>query len=156
MGMPGQEQNLKDRTTVASTSAHDVPVEIYGIIYIYNPVDPVKLGIQLVDNADAAANAAGGTTLEPTTESNADVVTGSAETSGGNAATGSEASAPAADAAAADGAADAASNGDESATPPAGAPPADAAAAPATPGEPPVPADDGTAPAAPAAGGGGS
>ena len=46
MGMPGQEQNLKDRTTVASTSAHDVPVEIYGIIYIYNPVDEKKLGLE--------------------------------------------------------------------------------------------------------------
>ena len=46
MGMPGQEQRLKDRTTVASTSAHDVPVEIYGIIYIYNPVDEKKLGLE--------------------------------------------------------------------------------------------------------------
>lgn len=46
MGMPGQEQNLKDRTTVAATSVHDVPVEIYGIIYIYNPVDEKKLGLE--------------------------------------------------------------------------------------------------------------
>ncbi len=46
MGTPGQEQRLKDRTMVASTSAHDVPVEIYGIIYIYNPVDEKKLGLE--------------------------------------------------------------------------------------------------------------
>ena len=41
----GGAQNIKDRTTVASTSQHDVPVEIYGIIYIYNPVDGEKLGL---------------------------------------------------------------------------------------------------------------
>lgn len=40
-GGPG----IKERTTVASTSQHDVPVEIYGIIYIYNPVDEQKLGL---------------------------------------------------------------------------------------------------------------
>ena len=37
--------NIKDRTTIASTSQNDVPVEIYGIIYIYNPVDEKKLGL---------------------------------------------------------------------------------------------------------------
>jgi len=41
----GGAQNIKDRTTVASTSQNDVPVEIYGIIYIYNPVDEQKLGL---------------------------------------------------------------------------------------------------------------
>ena len=30
---------------LASTSQNDVPVEIYGIIYIYNPVDEKKLGL---------------------------------------------------------------------------------------------------------------
>jgi hypothetical protein len=41
----GGAQNIKDRTTVASTSQNDVPVEIYGIIYIYNPVDEKKVGL---------------------------------------------------------------------------------------------------------------
>ena len=44
-GMGGQAANIKDRTTLASTSQNDVPVEIYGIIYIYNPVDEKKLGL---------------------------------------------------------------------------------------------------------------
>jgi hypothetical protein len=35
---------MRSRTTVSSTSKHDVPVDIYGIIYIYNPVDREKLG----------------------------------------------------------------------------------------------------------------
>jgi len=42
----GGAQNIKDRTTVASTSQHDVPVEVYGIIYVYNPVDEQKLGVE--------------------------------------------------------------------------------------------------------------
>ena len=41
----GMGQDIKDRTTLASTSQNDVPVEIYGIIYIYNPVDEKKLGM---------------------------------------------------------------------------------------------------------------
>jgi hypothetical protein len=44
-GMGGQAANIKDRTNLASTSQNDVPVEIYGIIYIYNPVDEKKLGL---------------------------------------------------------------------------------------------------------------
>jgi hypothetical protein len=44
-GMGGQAANVKDRTNLASTSQNDVPVEIYGIIYIYNPVDEQKLGL---------------------------------------------------------------------------------------------------------------
>lgn len=35
-GLTGDPQ---DRTQVSSTTSHDVPVELYGIIYIYNPVD---------------------------------------------------------------------------------------------------------------------
>lgn len=31
--------DLANRTQVSSTTTHDVPVELYGIIYIYNPVD---------------------------------------------------------------------------------------------------------------------
>ncbi len=42
----GQGQPIKDRTDIAVTSQHDVPVEIYGIIYIYNPVDEKKLGLE--------------------------------------------------------------------------------------------------------------
>lgn len=42
----GGGQNIKGRTSVASTSQNDVPVEIYGIIYIYNPVDQKKLGVE--------------------------------------------------------------------------------------------------------------
>jgi hypothetical protein len=41
-GMAGG--NMNSRTKVSSTSKHDVPVDIYGIIYIYNPVDKEKLG----------------------------------------------------------------------------------------------------------------
>ena len=37
--------NVRDRNQLSSTSKHDVPVEIYGIIYIYNPVDRKKLGL---------------------------------------------------------------------------------------------------------------
>ena len=38
--------NIKDRKEVSSTTNYDVPVEVYGIIYIYNPVDEQKLGIE--------------------------------------------------------------------------------------------------------------
>ena len=37
--------SLRERSQMSSTSKHDVPVEIYGIIYIYNPVDRKKLGL---------------------------------------------------------------------------------------------------------------
>jgi hypothetical protein len=40
--------NVKDRREVSSTTKYDVPVEVYGIIYIYNPVDAAKLGIEQV------------------------------------------------------------------------------------------------------------
>ncbi len=45
MGTGMGQENLKNRTTISATSANDVPVEIYGIIYIYNPVDEKKLGL---------------------------------------------------------------------------------------------------------------
>jgi hypothetical protein len=38
--------DMRERTQVSSTTSHDVPVEIYGIIYIYNPVDKERLGLQ--------------------------------------------------------------------------------------------------------------
>jgi hypothetical protein len=44
-GFGTSAENLRERTEVSSTSAYDVPVEIYGIIYIYNPVDREKLGL---------------------------------------------------------------------------------------------------------------
>jgi hypothetical protein len=34
------------RGEVSSTTTYDLPVEVYGIIYIYNPVDRNKLGIE--------------------------------------------------------------------------------------------------------------
>lgn len=40
------------RTAISSESTYDMPVEIYGIIYIYNPVDRQKLGIEELESAD--------------------------------------------------------------------------------------------------------
>jgi hypothetical protein len=40
--------NVTGRREVSSTTKYDVPVEVYGIIYIYNPVDGNKLGIEQV------------------------------------------------------------------------------------------------------------
>lgn len=52
-------QSLADRQIVSSTTSYDVPVEIYGIIYIYNPVDRAKLGITDTPPAEVAtANSA--------------------------------------------------------------------------------------------------
>jgi hypothetical protein len=39
-------EDLRNRTQISSTTSHDVPVELYGIIYIYNPVDQDRLGIK--------------------------------------------------------------------------------------------------------------
>ena len=41
--MPSAE-DLRNRVQISSTTSHDVPVELYGIIYIYNPVDQDRLG----------------------------------------------------------------------------------------------------------------
>lgn len=38
--------DLKNRSQISSTTSHDVPVELYGIIYIYNPPDQDRLGIE--------------------------------------------------------------------------------------------------------------
>jgi len=38
--------DIKSRAEVSATTIHDVPVELYGIIYIYNPVDRDRLGIE--------------------------------------------------------------------------------------------------------------
>jgi hypothetical protein len=48
MGMGMGAGAAKDRVKLSSTSVHDVPVEIYGIIYIYNPVDKAKLGVEQI------------------------------------------------------------------------------------------------------------
>lgn len=45
-GMTPSEGNLSGRSQISSTTPHDVPVELYGIIYIYNPVDRDRLGIE--------------------------------------------------------------------------------------------------------------
>ncbi len=80
MGYPGMGGPSGGAASALNTeSPYDASVEIYGIIYIYNPVDPAKLGIEQDDKADAAADAAGGAAPHPTTESSAEVVTGSAE-----------------------------------------------------------------------------
>lgn len=39
MGSFSPLENLEGRSQISSTTSHDVPVELYGIIYIYNPVD---------------------------------------------------------------------------------------------------------------------
>jgi hypothetical protein len=36
---------MRNRTQISSTTSFDIPVEIYGIIYIYNPVDQQRLGV---------------------------------------------------------------------------------------------------------------
>jgi hypothetical protein len=51
-GDSGLLGNLESRTKVSSTSVHDVPVEFYGIIYIYNPVDKERLGIEDMPSSD--------------------------------------------------------------------------------------------------------
>lgn len=38
--------DMAGRNRVSSTTSHDVPVELYGIIYIYNPPDRDRLGIE--------------------------------------------------------------------------------------------------------------
>ncbi|MHB8969730.1 MAG: hypothetical protein ACYC3X_06055 [Pirellulaceae bacterium] len=123
-------------------SPYDASVEIYGIIYIYNPVDPAKLGIEAAANAtDAPANAGGGAAPDSADAKATDNV------SAGNAG-----DAPAADAGAAPATAPAAAG--EGATPPAAegsvAPaPEGPAVAPAPEGPAVVPATEGTvAPAA--------
>lgn len=57
--MPGMNVgDMRGRVQVSSTSAYDLPVELYGIIYIYNPVDKTRLGLD--QNAPVAATAAPG------------------------------------------------------------------------------------------------
>jgi hypothetical protein len=43
-------------STTSDVSAHDKPVEIYGVVYLYNPVDLKKLGIEKKE-ADPSAPA---------------------------------------------------------------------------------------------------
>jgi len=38
-GLGGPQEDVENRTQISTTTSHDVPVELYGIIYIYNPVD---------------------------------------------------------------------------------------------------------------------
>jgi hypothetical protein len=53
MGMGGGD--LSKRTIVSSTTSNDLPVELWGIIYIYNPVDRERLGIQAGEAPVAAS-----------------------------------------------------------------------------------------------------
>jgi hypothetical protein len=62
-GMGGMASGGRGRQQVGATSRYDVPVEVYGIIYIYNPVDRTKLGVTqaptLTGTSPAAALTAG-------------------------------------------------------------------------------------------------
>jgi hypothetical protein len=51
--LPGGE--LKGRSVSSSNPAYDIPVELYGIIYIYNPVAKEKLGVEPAASAPAPA-----------------------------------------------------------------------------------------------------
>jgi hypothetical protein len=115
--------------------SHDVPVELCGIIYMYNPPDPAKLGIDpaeapMADGAPPATDAAGaaapadGAAAPAATDAPAPDATSAAPVDAG--------AAPAADAggAAAPGAAPAEGAAPPDAVPPEGAPPP-AGAAPA-------------------------
>ena len=55
--------NVTGRREISSTTKYDVPVEVYGIIYVYNPPDGNKLGIEqvpaLTGTIPAAAPTAG-------------------------------------------------------------------------------------------------
>lgn len=67
-GSGASTADMKDRQVVSSTSNYDVPVELYGLIYIYNPVDREKLGIAeevAQEAASAEAEVAEGTANEP-------------------------------------------------------------------------------------------
>ena len=44
--MSGMGGGTGGRAALNTESPYDAIVEIYGIIYIYNPVDPAKLGIE--------------------------------------------------------------------------------------------------------------
>jgi hypothetical protein len=132
-------------------SPYDATVEIYGIIYIYNPVDPAKLGIEVAKESGNAAGA--GSTAAETTHA--------AATDNGSAAADNGA-APAAAGDATAGAGDtttppAAGTTGDTTTPPAAAgagggggnvePPAAGPIAPATEDAATTPAGSGTTPA---------
>lgn len=58
--------------TTSTKSSYDMPVELYGIIYIYNPVAEKKLGIELKE-ADPSAVPTSPTDSEPVTADNMNV-----------------------------------------------------------------------------------
>jgi hypothetical protein len=132
-------------------SPYDATVEIYGIIYIYNPVDPAKLGIEV---AKESGNAAGAGSITAETANAATTDTGSAAADNGAApATAGDATAGAGDTTAPPAAG---ATGDTT-TPPAAAgagsgggnvkPPAAEPSAPATGDAATTPSGSGTTPA---------
>ncbi len=68
-GMPsgGGYPGMRAQGAAASDSPYDATVEIYGLIYIYNPVDLAKLGLE-----DETATAAGDAATAANGEDNAD------------------------------------------------------------------------------------
>ena len=122
--------------TLNSESPYDTTVDIYGIIYIYNPVDPAKLGLDTKDAVASAAAAGTDAAVPAATDADSAAADSTATTDdSAEAGTSGEVADPATDAAA----------------------PADDGSAPADSGTPTAPADsaapaDGTTPpAAPAA-----
>ncbi len=127
-----------------TASSFDVPIEVYGVIYLYNPVDMEKLGL---------SNVTANTDLEARTEVVAETApvapvenTSAPATNNANPNVGGEAAAPA------ENNAPAAPAENKPAAPASETPAAPAADAPAAPATEPPAAGDGIAPAAPGAG----
>jgi len=72
MGMGGMDSGMGSGVVEeVDETPLDMSVEIYGIIYIYNPPDPVKLGVDLVTQdtvIDGATQTVGGQPVAPTAE----------------------------------------------------------------------------------------
>lgn len=155
-GMPGGSGGGGGDSGVASLNAespYDATVDIYGIIYIYNPVDPAKLGIdtkKALDGTTSAAaaspdgTAASGTETAPAGPATAPADAAAADDATADSATTAEPPAGGATAAPADGTTPAS---DGTAAP---ADAADAGSGATAPVAPATPAADGTTPAPPA------
>ena len=66
-GMPGSEVGNSGSGTDRDKSAYDLPVEIYGMVYIYNPVTMDKLAIDAATAGTAPAGEPSSTAPAPTT-----------------------------------------------------------------------------------------
>jgi hypothetical protein len=62
-GSMGGTQN----TLMPDMTAHDKPVEIFGVVYIYNPVDTKRLRLEEAAQADASAESTAGNIIGNTT-----------------------------------------------------------------------------------------